>query len=294
MSDLEKLQGVTGTKLKQLLKSLREMRRCDGTAKAVVFSQFGATHTAVVKALEKAKLGVVEIRGNMTQKARSKALHQFINDDTKVVFALSLRSAACGLTLTAASRCYLMKPCINEGTELQAVNRIHRMGQTKSVRIVTLAMKGTVEERMLQLRREREVAAAQGTGDEAAAEPEVRGRGRGGGGGGGGAAKTNAMAGFQADREKLEAKTDEWQLLFGGRAATQKVDEGDPEPVAARGNDEADDDDDDDSWMDGGASAAVDDDPPSAMVRPRRGKGPRKRYHEPGNDPEKDYQRARR
>ena len=138
---------------------------------------------------------------------------------------------------------------------------------------------------MLQLRREREVAAAQGTGDEAAAEPEVRGRGRGRGGGG--AAKTNAMAGFQADREKLEAKTDEWQLLFGGRAATQKVDEGDPEPVAAGGNDDADDDDDD-SWMDGGASAAVDDDPPSAMHRPRRGKGPRKRYTEPGNDPEKD------
>ena len=291
MSDLEKLQGMNGTKIKQLLKSLREMRRCDETAKAVVFSQFGATHLAVVKALEKAKIGVVQIRGNMTQKARANALEKFIKEDQKVVFALSMRSGACGLTLTAASRCYLMEPCFNEGTEMQAVNRIHRMGQTKPVRIVTFAMKGTVEERMLQLRRERSVDAASSLGDTsatAAAQPVGRGRGRGRGGG---ASNTNAMVGFQADREKLVAKTEEWQLLFGSRAATQQVDLGDPEPVAPpRG----DDDEYEDQYEDGAAASAMDEDPAPAMDRPRRGKGPRKRYHEPGNDPEKDYQRARR
>ena len=72
-------------KIKQLLKSLREMRRCDETAKAVVFSQFGATHLAVVKALEKAKIGVVQIRGNMTQKARANALEKFIKEDQNQV-----------------------------------------------------------------------------------------------------------------------------------------------------------------------------------------------------------------
>ena len=57
----------------------------------------------------------------MTQKARSKALQSFITNDKIRIFALSLRSGAVGLTLTAASRCYLMEPTLNEGTELQAV-----------------------------------------------------------------------------------------------------------------------------------------------------------------------------
>jgi hypothetical protein len=113
--------------------------------------------------------GVVQIHGAMTQKARSRALERFIADPTVTVFALSLRSGAVGLTLTAASRCYLLEPCLNEGTELQAVNRIHRLGQTKKVQIVTFVSKNSVEQRLLQLRAERAAAAAASTDPTAAA-----------------------------------------------------------------------------------------------------------------------------
>ena len=126
-TELEKLlklaQQHTSTKLRALLASLQEMQCSDFGSKAVIFTQFAESHKALVKYLKKAGLTVVEIRGNMAQKARSRALEKFMTDPATNVFCLSLRSGAVGLTLTAASRCFLLEPCMNEGTELQAVNR---------------------------------------------------------------------------------------------------------------------------------------------------------------------------
>ena len=126
-----------GHKIMELMRDLQAMKRSNPKEKAVVFTSFAKTHQTLVKELQSKKIGVVELRGSMTQKSRARALKKFIEDDSIAVFALSLRSGACGLTLTAASRCYLMEPCTNEGTELQAMNRIHRMGQTKNVRLAT-------------------------------------------------------------------------------------------------------------------------------------------------------------
>lgn len=74
-------------------------------------TQFSKTHTAMVKAMHNHGVGVVQIHGAMAQKSRSKALERFLTDDKISVFALSLRSGAVGLTLTRASRCYLMVNC---------------------------------------------------------------------------------------------------------------------------------------------------------------------------------------
>lgn len=131
---LDLIKAKTGTKMRALLGSLREMEQSDPGAKAVVFTQFQNTHAALVATLKTAGIGTVQIRGNMTQKARSNALNNFLTDPNITVFALSLRSGAVGLTLTAASRCFLLEPCINEGTEQQAFNRIHRMGQVRQSR----------------------------------------------------------------------------------------------------------------------------------------------------------------
>ena len=302
LRDISEGGGLGGHKVLELLKDLRAMKRSNPKEKAVVFTSFAKTHIAIVKALEAKKIGVVELRGNMTQKARAKSLQQFIDDPKITVFALSLRTGACGLTLTAASRCYLMEPCINEGTELQAMNRIYRMGQTKKVKIITFVSKGSIEERLLQLRQERKdqavasgsAADGDGTGtgagsvdiSAAAAAAAVqpvglqRGRGRRGGGGslgvlaaGGTSASNDAMANFDATRERVNAKEEEWQLLFGNRAATSAADLGDPEPVIAAGGGGAaagDDDADDDNY--GDDEEAGNDLPPASKKRRRRSK----------------------
>ena len=129
-----------------------------------------------------------------------------------------------------------MEPCVNEGTELQAVNRIHRMGQTKKVKIVTFVAKNTAEERLLQLRKERveaaNVAATAAGGGAAAAAGGASSTALVVPPGQAGAADMD-MKRFQAANAKIEAKLEEWQLMFGVRKATAELDLGDPDPEAA-------------------------------------------------------------
>ena len=71
---------AVGSKLRALLRHLHSMRRTDPTAKDVVFTQFSRTHTQLVQTLSRGGIGVVQIHGAMTQKARSKALMRFASD----------------------------------------------------------------------------------------------------------------------------------------------------------------------------------------------------------------------
>jgi hypothetical protein len=221
------------------------MRRTDPTAKAVIFTQFRNSHKQIVQELNAAKIKCVQIHGAMTQKARSNALTKFITDPEITCFCLSMRSGAVGLTLTAASRCFLMEPCVNEGTELQAYNRVHRMGQTREVKIITFAMRNSIEERILQLRQERSTNASRVIGGAAAAvAPAVgpplaladRPDASSSSAAAGSTAKTQAVdvaSTANMRREVLNADLNDWQLLFGQRNVLANVDTGDPDPEAA-------------------------------------------------------------
>jgi SNF2 family DNA or RNA helicase len=61
------------------------------------------------------------------------------------VFLLSLRAGAAGLTLTAASRVFLLEPGLDPAIEQQAVARVHRIGQEREVVITRLLVQGSVE-----------------------------------------------------------------------------------------------------------------------------------------------------
>jgi SNF2 family DNA or RNA helicase len=64
------------------------------------------------------------------------------------VFLLSLRAGAAGLTLTAASRVFLLEPGLDPAIEQQAVARVHRIGQERQVVITRLLVQGSVEEQV--------------------------------------------------------------------------------------------------------------------------------------------------
>ena len=86
------------------------------------------------------------------------------------VFLISLKAGGTGLTLTGADEVILFDPWWNPAAEQQAIDRTHRIGQTRTVHAIRLITPGTVEEkvRLMQQRKSEIIAASIGTPDESA------------------------------------------------------------------------------------------------------------------------------
>jgi SNF2 family DNA or RNA helicase len=69
------------------------------------------------------------------------------------VFLISLKAGGFGLNLTEADYCFLLDPWWNPATEAQAIDRTHRIGQTRNVMVYRLIAKDTVEEKVHALAR---------------------------------------------------------------------------------------------------------------------------------------------
>ena len=67
------------------------------------------------------------------------------------MFVITLRSGNVGITLTAASRVYLLEPSLDPAVEVQAAGRIHRLGQNKPCHVVKFAFKKSYEENVIEL-----------------------------------------------------------------------------------------------------------------------------------------------
>ena len=80
---------------------------------------------------------------------------QFQNDPAIKTFLISLKAGGVGLNLTAADYVYLVDPWWNPATEDQAIDRTHRIGQTKKVFAYKMICKETVEEKILQLQQKK-------------------------------------------------------------------------------------------------------------------------------------------
>jgi superfamily II DNA or RNA helicase len=91
------------------------------------------------------------LSGDMSMKKRAKALSEFQNDPPTTIFLLSMRAGAVGINLTQANRIFLMEPCFNPALEAQAVGRVHRLGQKRSVEIIRLLMKDSVDSRIVEM-----------------------------------------------------------------------------------------------------------------------------------------------
>jgi DNA repair protein RAD16 len=150
-------QFATSTKIEVLIQELIEMRKRRPGAKALVFSQFVNMLDLVRWRLHSdpllvnLNLGVKILHGGMDVKSRDAALKSFREDNNTRVLLMSLKSAGVALNLTAASEVYLLDLWWNPAAEMQAMDRAHRIGQHRPIRVVRFVAEGTVEERVLQL-----------------------------------------------------------------------------------------------------------------------------------------------
>jgi SNF2 family DNA or RNA helicase len=82
---------------------------------------------------------------------RTGAIAGFKNG-TAPVFLISLKAGGFGLNLTEADYCFLLDPWWNPATETQAIDRTHRIGQTRNVMVYRLIAAGTIEEKVMALK----------------------------------------------------------------------------------------------------------------------------------------------
>jgi SNF2 family DNA or RNA helicase len=129
-----------------------EIKNNTGSSKVVVFSQFVKMMDLLKIAFEDNAITYQSFDGSTNARDRADLVDQFQNkeDDTKV-FLISLKAGAVGITLTEAEYVYIVDPWWNKAIENQAIDRIHRIGQTKHIFAYKMICKDTIEERIVQL-----------------------------------------------------------------------------------------------------------------------------------------------
>ncbi len=127
--------------------------------KSLVFSQFTSLLAIVKKHLDKRGIRYAYLDGKT--RSRKQAIDEFQDDPDVKVFLISLKAGGLGLNLTAAEYVFLLDPWWNPAVEAQAIDRAHRIGQTRTVFAYRLICQDTVEEKILELQKsKRELADA--------------------------------------------------------------------------------------------------------------------------------------
>lgn len=141
-------------KVTQVIELLQQIQETN--EKTIIFSQW----TALLDLIEcqiKYKLGLRYCRytGDMSRNQRDEAVQDFTENPRNRVMLVSLRAGNSGLNLTAASRIIICDPFWNPYIEMQAVDRAHRIGQQREVKVHRILVKETVEDRILRLQQDK-------------------------------------------------------------------------------------------------------------------------------------------
>ncbi len=139
-------------KTEVLLKELANL----GNHKVLIFSQFKTMLDILAKSFEKNGLAYYQLNGSTPAKKRSEMVDNFQAEGNTVnLFLISLKAGNAGITLTAADYVFLFDPWWNNAVQQQAIDRTHRIGQTKNVFAYKMICKNTIEEKIIQLQRKK-------------------------------------------------------------------------------------------------------------------------------------------
>jgi superfamily II DNA or RNA helicase len=141
-------EGIPSSKLEVLIDQLGDVI-AEGH-RALVFSQFTSYLAKVAARLDAEGIAHAYLDGS-TRK-RSDVISGFREGDAPV-FLISLKAGGFGLTLTEADYVFLLDPWWNPAAETQAIDRTHRIGQTKQVMVYRMVASDTIEEKVMRLGR---------------------------------------------------------------------------------------------------------------------------------------------
>ena len=156
-SDDPSLSSITtSAKIRHLLTILH---RESSTHKFIVFSQFTSMLDLIEPFLKRDNLTFTRYDGSMRNDLREASLDRLRNNSRTRILLCSLKCGSLGLNLTAASRVVILEPFWNPFVEEQAIDRVHRLNQTRDVVVYKLTIANTVEARILDLQEKKRALA---------------------------------------------------------------------------------------------------------------------------------------
>ncbi|KAK0718081.1 RAD5-like protein [Lasiosphaeria miniovina] len=143
-------QDTKSSKTEALLKILQATMKKEGS-KVIIFSQWTSFLTVIQRQLDEAGYTYTRIDGSMNTSRRDAAIRALDHDPNTRVMLASLSVCSVGLNLVSADTVILADSWWAPAIEDQAVDRVHRLGQTRPTTVWRLVMEGTVEERVLDV-----------------------------------------------------------------------------------------------------------------------------------------------
>ena len=144
----------------------REISENIGQHKALIFSQFLGMLALIKEKLKEQNVPFEYFDGSTSPADREKAIQNFQSNDDCRVFLISLKAGGVGLNLTAADYVYIVDPWWNPAVEQQAIDRTHRIGQTKNIFAYRMICIDTIEDKILQLQEKKKTLAKELISDE--------------------------------------------------------------------------------------------------------------------------------
>ncbi len=131
---------------------IEELKNICLNHKALVFSQFTSMLDLLERDLSANNIGYYRLDGDTQVSKRQELVNKFNSAASEAnVFLLSLKAGNAGLNLTAADYVFLFDPWWNKAVEQQAIDRTHRIGQTKNVFAYKMVCKDSIEEKIITL-----------------------------------------------------------------------------------------------------------------------------------------------
>ncbi|MBX2938514.1 MAG: SNF2 helicase associated domain-containing protein [Ferruginibacter sp.] len=137
----------------------RELTENISDHKVLIFSQFLGMLGLIRDRLKEQGVVFEYLDGSTPSADREKAIRHFQDDETVRVFLISLKAGGVGLNLTAADYVYIVDPWWNPAVEQQAIDRTHRIGQTKNIFAYRMICIDTIEDKILQLQERKKALA---------------------------------------------------------------------------------------------------------------------------------------
>lgn len=141
-------------KIEELLKIVKE--NIANGHKILIFSSFKRILENIKKIFKENNISSYSINGDVKSKERSILVDAFNKDNTNC-FLITLKAGGTGLNLTGADVVIHLDIWWNPAVEDQATDRAHRIGQTKTVSVIKLVTKGTIEEKIITLQEKKKV-----------------------------------------------------------------------------------------------------------------------------------------